>query len=198
VNQRNVLTRIGVASAFCIFLISLSAIPCIAQQVPAPIPSPITLDQIYPGFVGDWVGQLEYRDFGNDSRVFLPTWLKVSQTVDGRALDFTYIYDDGPAKTVKERSLVSIDIAAASATFTSDRDHSSDTYKVTGLLDFAAKTRGTLTLAGTGTENEKKVDVRITITVRRNLYTYQKETRLPGQEFQFRDGYTFTRKQPPE
>jgi hypothetical protein len=156
------------------------------------------LDQIYPGFVGDWVGQLEYRDFSNDSRVFLPTWLTVSPTADGRSLEFAYTYDDGPTKTVKERSLVSIDIAAASATFTSDRGHSSDTYKVGGLMDFAAKTKGTLTLTGTGTENGKKVDVRITIALRRNLYTYQKETRLPGQEFQFRDGYSFTRKQPPE
>ncbi len=196
--EENIPVRTRIAFALCVFLLSLSVMPCVAQQVPVPIPSPITLDQIYPGFVGDWVGQLEYRDFGDDSHVFLPTWLNVSRAADGRSLEFAYVYDDGPTKTVKERSLISMDVAAASATFTSDRDHSSDTYKVSGLLDFAAKKRGTLTLTGTGTENDKKVDVRITITLRRNLYSYRKETKLPGQEFQFRDGYTFTRKQPPE
>ena len=91
-----------------------------------------------------------------------------------------------------------LDASAGTATITSDRDHSSDTYKVEGLAEFAKTGRGKLLLTGTGTENEKKVDVRISIVVRRNLYTYQKETRLPGGEFLFRDGYTFTRKETPQ
>ncbi len=168
-----------------------------AQLAATPPHPAISLDQLYDGFVGDWVGQLEYRDFSNNSRVFLPTWLRVTRSSDGRSLQFAYIYDDGPNKTVKELSVVSIDTAASTVTFTSDRDHSSDTYKVAGLADFAAKGRGTLALTGTGMENDKKVDVRITIKLGRNLYTYQKETKLPGAEFLFRDGYTFTRKDPP-
>ena len=52
------------------------------------------------------------------------------------------------------------------------------------------------TLAGSGKENDKPVEVRITITVERNLYQFKKETRQPGQEFAFRDGYTFTRRNP--
>ncbi len=169
-----------------------------AQLAATPLPPAISLDQVYSGFVGDWVGQLEYRDFSNNSRVFLPTWLCVTRSSDGRSLQFAYIYDDGPNQTVKELSVVSIDTAASIVTFTSDRDHSRDTYKVAGLDDFASKSRSTLTLTGTGTENDKKVDVRITITLRRNLYSYQKETKLPGTGFLFRDGYTFTRKDPPQ
>ena len=169
-----------------------------AQLAPTPPPPAISPDHVYSGFVGDWVGQLEYRDFSNNSRVLLPTWLRVTRSSDERSLQFAYIYDDGPNKTVKELSVVSIDITASTVTFTSDRDHSSDTYKVAGLDDFASKSRGTLTLTGTGTENDKKVDVRITITLRRNLYSYQKETKLPGMGFLFRDGYTFTRKDPPQ
>jgi hypothetical protein len=172
-----------------------------AQGQPAtgqtPPPSLSNLDQIYSGFEGDWVGQLQYRDFGNDSRVFLPTWLRISRTADGRSLQFDYTYDDGPTKTVKETSLLTIDPAAGTFTVTSDRDHSSDVYKLAGLSEFSAKGRGSLTLTGTGTENDKPVDVRITITVARNLYTYRKETRLAGAEFLFRDAYTFTRKDPP-
>lgn len=153
---------------------------------------------IYSGLVGDWVGQLEYRDFSNNERVFLPTWLTVKAAPDGKSAQFAYTYDDGPNKTVKELSNVVLDASAGTATFTSDRDHSSDTYKVEGLAEFVKTGRGKLLLTGTGTENDKKVDVRISITVRRNLYTYQKETRLPGGEFLFRDGYTFTRKVPPQ
>ena len=181
-----------------VVLVLVCDLPSAAQQTSSPSPTPVNLDQLYGGFLGDWVGQLEYRDFGDNSRVFLPTWLHITRSNDGRSLRFAYVYDDGPSKTVQELSVVTIDRVAAAITFTSDRDHSSDTYKLSGLSEFAAKGRGALALAGTGEENGKKVDVKITITLRRNLYTYQKETRLPGQDFQFRDGYTFTRKEPPE
>ena len=77
--------------------------------------SAVNLDQIYGGFVGDWVGQLEYRDFSDTSRVFLPTWLRVSRSADERFLQFAYVHDDGPNKTVKQVSLVSIDTATATA-----------------------------------------------------------------------------------
>ena len=153
---------------------------------------------VYSGLVGDWVGQLEYRDFSNNERVSLPTWLTVKASADGKSAQFAYTYDDGPNKTVKEMSTVVLDATAGTATFTSDRDHSSDTYKVEGLGEFAKTGRGKLVLTGAGVENDKKVDVRISIVVRRNLYTYQKETRLPGGEFLFRDRYTFTRKETPQ
>ena len=32
---------------------------------------------LYSGIVGEWVGQLEYRDYSDNERVFLPTWLTV-------------------------------------------------------------------------------------------------------------------------
>jgi hypothetical protein len=186
------------ACATAVLLLSLAAPHSRAQPSPPSPQAAITLDQLYGGFLGEWVGELEYRDFSDNSRALLPAWLRVSRSADGRSLLFAYVYDDGPNKTVKELSVVSIDPAASTGTFTSDRDRSSDTYKVAGLADFAASGRGVLTLTGSGTENDRKVDVRITITLRRNLYTYRKETRLPGEEFQFRDGYTFTRKYAPE
>lgn len=152
--------------------------------------------RLYSGLLGDWVGQLEYRDFSSDQRVLLPTWLSVTAGRDGKSLQFAYTYDDGPSKTVKELSTVALDESSETATFTSDRDHSSDTYKVEGMPEFTKTGRGKLLLTGKGMENDKPVDVRIVIVVRRNLYTYQKETRLPGQDYLFRDGYTFTRKEP--
>jgi hypothetical protein len=37
---------------------------------------------------------------------------------------------------------------------------------------------------------------RIALTLRRNLYTYRKETRRPGEDFNFRHACTFTRTEP--
>ncbi len=167
-----------------------------AQQPAISPPSGAAEAGLYRGLVGEWVGQLEYRDYSSNERVFLPTCLTVKAGAGGKSVQLVYTYDDGPNKTVKELSTVVLD--QATATCTSDREHSSDTYKAEGLAEFAKTGRGKLVLTGTGVENDKKVDVRITIAVRRNLYTYVKDTRLPGQEFQFRDGYTFTRKETPQ
>jgi hypothetical protein len=148
-------------------------------------------------FVGRWTGQLEYRDFQSNAQVFLPTWLTITETADHKALQFNYVYDDGPSKTVRELMIVTIDPAASKITFTSDRDKSSDSYTLEGLAGFSKTGRGTLILTGPGKENDKPVDVRITLTLRRNLYTYRKETRLQGEDFKFRDAHTFTRAEPP-
>lgn len=168
---------------------------CVSQQ-PSQAPATESGESVTALIVGDWVGVLEYRDFQSDARVQLPTWLSVRPASDANSVTLTYTYDDGPAKTVIEKSTVSIDSALKRYTVTSDRDHSTDSYQVEGLESLAAKHRGVLVLSGSGTENDKKVDVRITITIGRNLYKFVKETRLPGQDFLFRDGYTFTRRDP--
>lgn len=163
-------------------------------QTPAP-PAPPRLNQ---NMVGEWVGQLEYRDFQTSERVFLPTWLSMTPSTDGTVVTLNYIYDDGPTKTVKEASTLTVAIAEKRATVTSNRDQTSERYTVAGLEEFAKQNRGILVLTGPGKENDKAVDVRITVTLRRNLFTWVKETRLSGGEFKFRDGYTFTRKDPPQ
>jgi hypothetical protein len=52
-------------------------------------------------------------------------------------------------------------------------------------------------MTGAGQENDKPVDVRITLTIGRNLYIFRKETREAGQDFRMRDEYVFTRRDPP-
>ena len=147
---------------------------------------------------GEWVGQLEYRDFRTNERVFLPTWLIMTPGRDGASVKFNYTYDDGPTKTVREELTLAISAGAKTATTSSNRDHTSETYMVSGLEEFAKVNRGTLVLTGPGKENDKPVDVRITITLRRNLFTWVKETKHTGEDFKFRDGYTFTRKEAPQ
>jgi hypothetical protein len=181
-----------------LLLISVGGFPVlsIAQQAPS-TQSAAAAGSVTAPFAGDWVGVLEYRDFQTDARVQLPTWLTVKQAATAGSLELTYTDDDGPNKIVVERSTVTIDAAGNTFTITSDRDHSSDVYKIEEFKSYPANHRGKLTLTGTGTENDKKVDVRITIAIGRNLYQFVKETRLPGQEFLFRDGYTFTRRDIP-
>jgi hypothetical protein len=147
-------------------------------------------------FVGSWTGVLEYRDFQSDKMVRLPTWLEVQTSLRG-PLHLTYIYDDGPTKTVVERSTITLDAEANTYTVSSDRDHSSDTYHVSGYQDLLAKGQGVLTMTGTGQESEKPVDVRITLTIGRNLYTFRKETREAGHDFRMRDEYVLVRRDPP-
>ena len=50
-----------------------------AQEAAVPVQPPAAgFDKLYAGFIGEWVGQLEYRDFSSNQRVFLPTWLMVT------------------------------------------------------------------------------------------------------------------------
>ena len=160
-----------------------------------------TTDPTHPGanFAGEWTGELEYRDYQSDEHVFLPTWLTIESSSDGRALRFAYVYDDGPTKVVRETLVVTLFPQANAATVTSDRERSSDSYAVAGFEEFSKKGRGTLTFTGKGTENKKPVDVRLVVKLGRNLFTWRKETRAAGStdEFKFRDGYTFTRALPP-
>ena len=155
-------------------------------------------------FVGSWTGQLEYRDYASNDRVLLPTWLKITETPDHHSLVFSYLYDDGPTKVVRESVTLTLDPAHQTVTSVANDAKSpsgvtNTVYSATGFQEFAKTGRGALHLTGAATENGKPVDVRITLTLRRNLYTYRKETRPSSSnaEFQFRDGYVFTRSEPP-
>ena len=179
--------------------IALSSVSASAQHSPRQSGLAVHL-------VGEWTGQLEYRDYSSDERVFLPTWLTVSEAGDGRSLAFSYVYDDGPAKTVREHVTLTLDEATRKATVV-DHDETAggkvttSCYDVSGLEEFGKTGYGVLRLTGRGRDDEKQVDVRIVLTLRRNLYSYRKEVRPAGslddKDFRFRDGYVFTRAQPP-
>lgn len=161
---------------------------------------------LHAAFIGDWTGQLEYRDYTTNERVFLPTWLKITKSSDHRSLTFSYVYDDGPTKIVREHLTFALDPAARKAVTTDQDDAgkgkvSTSSYDVEGLEKFAQTGRGVLRLTGPGMDDGKAVEVRLTITLGRNLLAQRKEIRPKGSTdesaFQFRDGYVFTRAQAP-
>jgi len=160
-------------------------------------PPPAAAAKFYSALTGCWTGILEYRDYQSNERVKLPTWLEITATSDPHALQFHYTYDDGPNKTVEDTDRVELNLDRRTFTETSPDKKSQQIYQVDGLEKLSPAGLGTLTLTGTGLDDDKKVDVRITLKLGRNYYRYAKETRLPGADFQFRDAYDFTRRDPP-
>jgi|GEM_PF-182181 len=158
-------------------------------------------DSLNTNFNGNWVGQLEYRDSRTDAHTFLPTWLTLTPIADGNTIQIAYIYDDGPTKIVRENSTLTLFPATNKAILTSDFDlNAADTapsFDVQGLTDFAKQGQGTLILTGKGKENGHSVDIRLTLTLGRNLYNLRKETKAENEDFKFRDSYTFTRAEAP-
>ena len=157
-----------------------------------------TTAELQQAMVGSWAGTLEYRDFSEPAtsakRVKLPMWLGIEAA--GAGLRFSYIYDDGPAKTVTETSLVKIDPATARYNVLDSSGKLESSYAIAGLAQLQ-QGRGSLTLTGKGTENQVAVDVRTTIRVGRNILEITRETAAPGQTFTFRHSYTLVRAAPP-
>lgn len=154
--------------------------------------------EIQKAIAGSWVGTLEYRDYseaaGSDKRVKLPTWLTVEQ--QGANLTFRYVYDDGPAKTVTETSLVELDTGAGTYSIIDSAGKVEESYKVEGL-DKMKQGRGSLLLRGTGTENKAAVEVKTTLRIGRNILEIVRETAPSGQPLAFRHAYTFVRSAAP-
>ena len=172
------------------FLLVLLPVYLFAQASVAPQ----TAKEIHAALVGAWVGTLEYRDYSepptSNKRVKLPTWLTIAQARDN--LRFEYVYDDGPSKTVKEISLIHIDMVSAIYTNMDLAEKVEDSYKIAGL-DQLRQGRGALTLTGAGTENGKPVAVRTTLRIGRNILEITRETAPSGQAFTFRHSYTMVR-----
>jgi hypothetical protein len=178
-------------TVFLAFL--LAAVSSLAQNS-AP---PATLVVLNSAFLGAWTGELQYRDYQSNQLVSVPTWLDVTIAPDNRTLQFKYLYDDRPNKLVQEISHVTFDLDKSTFTVTSEDGKETDNYQISGADKLSPAGLGTLTMTGSGAENDKKVDVRITIHIARNAYHYLRETRLPGESFQMRDTYNFTRRYPP-
>jgi hypothetical protein len=176
----------------------LTAAVCFGQQA-SPAPPDKTQQAVHQALLGDWAGYLEYRDYSEPAdstkRVQLPTWLSVSRTPTGLSLH--YVYDDGPSKVVDETEQLTLDIAKQTYT-TLEAGHPAEIYQVSGF-DALRDGRGKLVLTGSGTDNDKPAEQRITLTIRRNLVEWLLEVRPAGSElpFTFRHQFRFTRAQSP-
>ena len=154
---------------------------------------PADLPQFEKSLLGNWIGTLEYRDYSDNSRVKLPTMLRISRTKSDNSVTMRYVYDDGPDKIVQDKDLVSLDETALSYTIRSADGKSTDVYQVQGLKKLQSSGLGTLILSSKATENDAPVEVRETITLNSTSLDILRETKPVNGSFQFRHEYLFAR-----
>ncbi|MBU6167217.1 MAG: hypothetical protein KGQ52_13970 [Alphaproteobacteria bacterium] len=129
---------------------------------------------------GTWAGTLDYRDYGTDARVTLPTLMS------GSGLGIAWTFDDGPGKTVRaaERWAFSPD----GKTLTISSGTSQERLAVTELRRSAA---GAVTLVadGSGSENGQTVMIRTILTRDMDRLRLTRLSRSAGQPFIMRHSY---------
>jgi len=140
--------------------------------------------------VGQWEGVLEYRDYRNDRRVQLPTWVHWSPMageVAGTWRERT-VYDDGPGKTLTSETVVQV----VGDLWMEGEGDMVDTLRITAQQAIADGTA--LELRGRGRDNGELVELRYVLTVTAHRFTRRKEFRRSGASaWEFRHEYRFTR-----
>lgn len=131
---------------------------------------------------GAWTGTLQYRDFGNDRQVTLPTTVTFSGPAT--ALRGDYVYDDGPGKTVRSTEQWSLDGSTLTLGGTPAR-----------VTVYGAGTGADVTLEveGAGEENKRPVAMRTLLSRAGDQLTITRLTQLPGQPWLTRHVYRFVK-----
>lgn len=146
----------------------------------ATMPEPNAAQLAETALAGHWTGTLDYRDFGSDQRVTLPTVLDS----DGHRLGWTY--DDGPGKTVVESARWAFD--AAGHTVTIGGDSKDESWRV---AEAGATADGAITLVfdGEQVENARRVIARMVVTRSGDRLRLTRMTRAAGEPFLMRHSY---------
>ncbi len=154
----------------------------VAQASPKPVAAGARAAMLTAAFKGTWIGSLDYRDYGNDGRVTLPTLL----SSDGKTLNWTY--DDGPGKIVK--SSESWSYSPKSNTVMIDKR----SFKVSEFaVSESDKAELTMVLDGSTTENNVAKIARIILTRRGDVLRITRMSRLADEPFILRDAYEMNR-----
>ena len=178
---RTLLDRIATTSA-CLAITLCMTATAAAQDTPHPLAAAL---------VGSWSGTLEYRDFTTDRRVTLPTTLVVASRA-GNVLTFDYTYDEGKGRSVRSSYVVTITPVPPTYRVESSDGLNDTTFDASGFSDIRGGA-GTVILSGRGRENDRDVDVRTTVIITPATLSMRRDSRRQGEEWQFRNKYTFTR-----
>lgn len=144
--------------------------------------------------VGLMRGALEYRDYGDDRLVALPTWLHTSPIGTTGAFRQRTIYDDGPGKTIYSTDVIRV----SGNTWIEGEggDEGQPGMRLTTLRIVSRSVVGNThryVLRGSGMDDNRKVDFRYTVTLGDTVSSRLKEFRLPGRSWEYRHEYRFTR-----
>lgn len=134
--------------------------------------------------IGAWSGTLEYKDYQDETRrVTLPTELTIERTAgESEALLFSYVYDDGPGKTV-----------TSTETFVY-RDSSNTLRWGDAMFQVHSVNEQHLIAQTEGSDNDRPATLQESITLDGDTLTIEKQVRdASSAEFTFRHRYLLQR-----
>lgn len=146
----------------------------------APTPNENVSQLVAKSLAGRWSGTLDYRDYGTDARVTLPTFLES----DGQSLSWTY--DDGSGKTIRESSRWTFD--KVSRTLIIGDASGPEPWRLAEAHK-AADGAVTLLFEGERVENTRKVIARIVLTRSGDKLRLTRMSRAQGEPFVMRHSY---------
>lgn len=144
--------------------------------------------------IGLMRGELEYRDYGSGARVLLPTWIHTAPIGGSGAFRQRTVYDDGPGKTIYSADVLRVTGAKwveGGGTNEDGTPSELTTLRIVSRQRVPAGVR--FELRGRGTDDRKPVEFRYRVTLSDTSATRLKEFRLPGQSWQYRHDYRFSR-----
>lgn len=151
----------------------------------AATPAPLNPGEVLAvALKGRWAGTLDYRDYGNNGRVVLPTILDT----DGASLSWTY--DDGPGKTIRSTEIWTFDPKGQVLTVREGK-----TVTTSRISELRKSTDGGLTMVldGSRIENSRKVMSRTLLTLDKGTLRLTEMSRQPGEPFLLRHSYELRR-----
>ncbi|MDG3442234.1 hypothetical protein [Nitrospirillum amazonense] len=137
---------------------------------------------------GAWAGTLDYRDYGSDRRVILPTRLTASA---GLVPVLAFTFDDGPGKTVHSRETWSLD-----PTTWCIAETASHCYRVMAFRAGPGPDDITLVADGAGEENGRPVSLRLVLARRGATLSFSTTSAQAGQLPLLRHAYWLTKTGP--
>ncbi|RKH05170.1 S41 family peptidase [Corallococcus carmarthensis] len=150
--------------------------------------TPPAVPSLASALAGNWRGTLDYRDFGSDRRVVLPTLLTV--TGEGNEARLAFTFDDGPGKTVRASQVLRI--RADGGGLESEEETSTERMRILERRGGPDARELTLVADGSGHENGAPVEVRTVLTRRGDVLSLSRLTRRPGEPFLLRHVYRLT------
>ncbi|MBN8469801.1 hypothetical protein JYJ95_25115 [Corallococcus exiguus] len=148
-------------------------------------PAPPAAPGLHTALAGNWSGTLDYRDFGSDRRVVLPTLLTV--TGEGEEVRLAFTFDDSPGKTVRASQVLRI--RADGGVLESEEERSTERMRILERRGGRDARELTLVAEGTGHEDGAPVEVRTVLTRRGDVLSLSRLTRHPGEPFLLRHVY---------
>ncbi|WP_156255090.1 S41 family peptidase [Sandarakinorhabdus oryzae] len=147
------------------------------DQPAAPLDAAATLTT---ALAGNWAGTLDYRDYGNDGRVTLPTLMSA------KGLTIAWTFDDGPGKTVRASEAWSFSPDGKTLSITSGKAR-----ETMAVVELRRSPAGAVTLVadGRGNENGQSVMVRTILTRDGHVLRLTRMSRSAGQPLIMRHSY---------